>query len=175
LSVDMEIGAIPFRRFDGNEFSPSNNSTYCPAFIVRMTKSRRLFVWAGERRRRTSELQFASPSVATCNGLAQPTRIGAPRIPDHLLWAEPLCTVGTWSCRSVSHFPPIASVGNGNGKRLILARCSLQFCLTLSNFLTYQFYLDWPYVPGEELFEGIDSARIGRCYSSRKLGGAAHA
>ena len=32
----------------------------------------------GERRRRPSELQFASPPVATRNGLAPPAQIGAP-------------------------------------------------------------------------------------------------
>ena len=51
-----------------------------PSFINRMTRSRRLFAWAGERRRRSPEPQFASPPVATRNGLAQPTRIGAPRV-----------------------------------------------------------------------------------------------
>src|SRR5664279_1759854 len=45
-----------------------------------MTESRRIFAWAGERRRRSPEPQFASPPVATRNGLAQPTRIGAPRV-----------------------------------------------------------------------------------------------
>src|SRR5271155_4185865 len=46
-------------------------------FLWEMTKSRRLFSWAGERRRRASELLFASPPGATRNGLAPPMRIGA--------------------------------------------------------------------------------------------------
>jgi hypothetical protein len=49
-----------------------------PLFKGGWTTSRRLFAWAGERRRRPSEPQFASPPVATRNGLAQPMRIGAP-------------------------------------------------------------------------------------------------
>jgi hypothetical protein len=49
-----------------------------PVFLNKTTKSRRLFLWAGERRRWTLERQFAAPPVATRNGLAQPTRIGAP-------------------------------------------------------------------------------------------------
>jgi hypothetical protein len=49
-----------------------------PLFIGEWTTLRRLFAWAGERRRRPSEPQFASPPVATRNGLAQPMRIGAP-------------------------------------------------------------------------------------------------
>ena len=49
---------------------------------ARMPKrqSRRLFVLAGERRRRASSLQFAAPPVATRNGLAPPARIGAPQV-----------------------------------------------------------------------------------------------
>jgi hypothetical protein len=39
------------------------------------------FAQAGERRRRVCELQLASPSVATRNGLALPARIGVSRIP----------------------------------------------------------------------------------------------
>ena len=37
-----------------------------------------LFVLAGERRRGALNLRFASPPVATRNGLAPPARIGAP-------------------------------------------------------------------------------------------------
>jgi hypothetical protein len=44
------------------------------------TSSRRAFARAGERRRRTPNLQFASPPVATRNGLAPPVQIGAPLI-----------------------------------------------------------------------------------------------
>jgi hypothetical protein len=47
-------------------------------FLEPMAKSRRLFSWAGERRRWTSERQFAAAPFATRNGLAQPTSIGAP-------------------------------------------------------------------------------------------------
>ena len=49
-----------------------------PFFTNRMKESRRIFAWAGERRRRSPEPSFALPPVATRNGLAQPTRIGAP-------------------------------------------------------------------------------------------------
>ena len=69
-------------------FHPWHSSTHRPPFIGRMTKSRRPFAWAGERRRRTAELQFASPPVATRHGLAQPTRIGAPRT--LTFWRAPL-------------------------------------------------------------------------------------
>ena len=41
---------------------------------------RRGFAQAGERRRQAFELEFASPPVATRNGLAPPVRIGAPDV-----------------------------------------------------------------------------------------------
>jgi hypothetical protein len=42
-----------------------------------LSHPRRRFSWAGERRQRTSNLQFALPPVATRNGLAPPRKIGA--------------------------------------------------------------------------------------------------
>src|ERR1019366_198987 len=48
--------------------------------LIRRRYPRRLFVVAGERRRRALNLQFASPPVATRNGLALPARISAPEI-----------------------------------------------------------------------------------------------
>jgi hypothetical protein len=48
--------------------------------LIQRRHPRRLFVLAGERRRRALNLQFASPPVATRNGLAPPARIGAPEI-----------------------------------------------------------------------------------------------
>ena len=47
--------------------------------LGKMAISRRLFVSAGERRGRAFEPSLAAPPVATRNGLAQPTRIGAPQ------------------------------------------------------------------------------------------------
>jgi hypothetical protein len=46
-------------------------------FIKPKAELRRVFAWAGERRGRASEPQFAAPPVAMRNGLTQPTRIGA--------------------------------------------------------------------------------------------------
>ena len=48
--------------------------------LIQRRRPRRLFVLAGERRRRALNLQFASPPVAARNGLAPPARIGAPVI-----------------------------------------------------------------------------------------------
>ena len=48
-----------------------------PVFITPNSYLRRVFAWAGERRGRAPEPQFAAPPVATRNGLTQPTRIGA--------------------------------------------------------------------------------------------------
>src|ERR1035438_37658 len=48
--------------------------------LIRRRYPRRLFVVAGERRRRALNLQFASPPVATRNELAPPARIGAPEM-----------------------------------------------------------------------------------------------
>ena len=45
---------------------------------IRKSILRRPFLWASERWRRPFEPQLASPPVATRNGLARPTRIGAP-------------------------------------------------------------------------------------------------
>ena len=53
-----------------------------PTVSEEMTQSRRAFSWADERRRRASSLQLALPPVATRNGLAWPTRIGAPSAPE---------------------------------------------------------------------------------------------
>ena len=48
--------------------------------LIQRRHPRRLFVLAGERRRRELEVQSSSPPVATRNGLAPPARIGAPEI-----------------------------------------------------------------------------------------------
>src|ERR1017187_2246630 len=48
--------------------------------LIRRRHPRRLFVVAGEGRRRALNLQFPSPPVATRNGLPPPARIGAPEI-----------------------------------------------------------------------------------------------
>jgi len=58
-------------------------------FIEPNANLRRVFAWAGERRGRAPEPQFAAPPVATRNGLTQPTRIGAfTASEEHLAKAE---------------------------------------------------------------------------------------
>src|SRR5258708_1754216 len=85
---------FPIEHFDGNEFCPSNSAKPALRFVGKRTNSRRLFAWACERRRRTSELQLGSPPVATRNGLAQPTRIGAPGTPRQLAGRFPFPPIG---------------------------------------------------------------------------------
>lgn len=80
-----------------------------------------IVAWAGGRLW-PDELQFASPPVATLsNGLAQPTRIGAPGPPDNLpdrhTLAAALADSAFAPCRAVSYFPPIDPLANGSGKR----------------------------------------------------------
>ena len=91
-------------------------------FGCKRTCSRRAFSWAGERRQRTLELRFALPPVATRNGLAQPTRIGAPRP-----WNGPLAPFAPW--------PNALQVGVHHDRRTVTLPKSTHFLPT--KFLEY--------------------------------------